>query len=55
MTFGVFNTLSNIGTFVSPLFVGYILDATGNFLLGFAAIGCIGVLGMVGAIILRTD
>ena len=55
MTFGVFNMLSNIGSFVSPLIVGYILDATGNFLLGFASIGCIGVLGMLGAIILRTE
>jgi predicted MFS family arabinose efflux permease len=55
MTFGVFNMLSNIGSFVSPIVVGYILDATGNFLLGFAAIGCIGGLGMLGAIILRTD
>jgi predicted MFS family arabinose efflux permease len=55
MTFGVFNTLSLIGSFVSPIIVGYILDSTGNFLLGFASIGCIGVLGVLGAIILRTD
>jgi ACS family glucarate transporter-like MFS transporter len=55
MTFGVFNTLSNIGSFVSPIIVGYILDSTGNFLLGFASIGCIGVLGVLGAIILHTD
>jgi ACS family glucarate transporter-like MFS transporter len=55
MTFGVFNTLSNIGSFVSPIIVGYILDATGNFLLGFASIGCIGILGVLGAILLRTD
>jgi MFS family permease len=54
-TFGVFNMLSNIGSFVSPIIVGYILDSTGNFLLGFASIGCIGVLGVLGAIILRTD
>jgi len=47
--------LSNIGSFVSPIIVGYILDSTGNFLLGFASIGCIGVLGVLGAIILRTD
>ncbi len=55
MTFGVFNTLSNIGSFVSPIVVGYILDSTGSFLLGFASIGCIGILGVLGAIILRTD
>jgi ACS family glucarate transporter-like MFS transporter len=55
MTFGVFNMLSNIGSFVSPIIVGYILDATGNFLLGFASIGCIGILGVLGAILLRTD
>jgi len=55
ITFGVFNTLSNIGSFVSPLIVGYILDSTGNFFLGFALIGSIGLLGVLGALILRTD
>jgi ACS family glucarate transporter-like MFS transporter len=55
MTFGVFNTLSNIGSFISPIIVGYILDATGNFLLGFASIGCIGILGVLSAILLRID
>jgi MFS-type transporter involved in bile tolerance (Atg22 family) len=55
MTFGVFNMLSNMGSFVSPIIVGYILDSTGNFLLGFASIGCIGILGVLGAILLRTD
>ena len=55
ISFGVFNMLSNIGTFVSPIIVGYILDLTGNFFLGFAAVGCIGLLGVLGAIILRTD
>ncbi|MGA3404209.1 MAG: MFS transporter [Candidatus Bathyarchaeia archaeon] len=55
ITFGVFNMLSNIGSFVSPIIVGYILDSTGSFLLGFASIGCIGILGVLGAILLRTD
>jgi len=55
MTFGVFNMFSNLGSFVSPLIVGYILDSTGNFLLGFASIGCIGILGVVGAMLLQTD
>jgi MFS-type transporter involved in bile tolerance (Atg22 family) len=55
LSFGVFNMLSNIGSFVSPILVGYILDSTGNFLLGFASIGCIGFLGVLGAILLRTD
>ncbi|MGD0424672.1 MAG: hypothetical protein ABSA92_14635 [Candidatus Bathyarchaeia archaeon] len=55
MTFGVFNTLSNVGSFISPIILGYILDSTGNFLLGFSSIGCIGILGVVGALILRTD
>jgi predicted MFS family arabinose efflux permease len=54
-TFGVFNTLSNIGSFVSPIVSGYILDSTGSFLLGFASIGCVGILGVLGATILRTD
>jgi ACS family glucarate transporter-like MFS transporter len=55
VTFGVFNTLSNVGSFISPIIVGYILDSTGSFLLGFSSIGCIGILGVLGAIILRTD
>lgn len=55
MTFGVFNTLSNIGSFISPIIVGYILDSTRNFLLGFVSIGCIGILGVLGAMILRPD
>ena len=55
MTFGVFNMLSNLGSFVSPIIVGYILDSTGNFLLGFASVGCFGILGVIGAMLLRTD
>ena len=54
-TFGVFNTLSNIGSFISPVIGGYILDTTGNFFFGFASIACIGILGVLGALILRTD
>ena len=52
-TFGVFNMLSNVGSFLSPIIIGYILDSTGNFLLGFSSIGCIGIIGVVGAILLR--
>jgi len=55
ISFGVVNMLSNIGTFVSPIIVGYILDLTGNFFLEFAAVGSIGLLGVLGAIILRAD
>jgi predicted MFS family arabinose efflux permease len=55
ISFGVFNMLSNIGTFVSPIIMGYILDATGNFFFGFTSIGFIGLLGVLGAILLRTD
>ena len=54
-TFGVFNMLSNVGSFLSPIIIGYILDSTGNFLLGFSSIGCIGIIGVVGAILLRAD
>jgi MFS family permease len=54
-TFGVFNTLSNMGSFISPIIAGFILDSTGNFLVGFASIGCIGLLGVLGAMILRTN
>ncbi len=55
LTFGVFNTLSNVGSFISPVILGYILDSTGNFILGFSLIGSIGILGVIGALILRAD
>jgi len=55
MTFGVFNTLSNIGGFLSPILLGVVLDYTRNFALGFAALGVVALFGLVGAIMLRPD
>jgi len=55
VTFGVFNTLSNIGGFLSPILIGVVLDYTHNFTLGFATLGFLALFGLVGAIILRPD
>jgi len=55
MTFGVFNTLSNIGGFLSPILFGVVLDYTRNFALGFATLGFVALFGLAGAIMLRTD
>ena len=53
-SFGIFNTLSNVGSFLSPIIIGYTLDATGSYLLGFTAMGVIGISGVVGALLIRT-
>jgi MFS family permease len=55
VTFGVFNTLSNIGSVIAPLIFGIILDATGNFSLGFAALAVIAIFGIGGAFLLSMD
>jgi len=55
LTFGVFNTLSNIGGFLSPILLGAVLDYTQNFAVGFASLGFLALFGLVGAIILRPD
>ncbi len=52
-TFGVFNTLSNIGSFVGPLIVGYVLDSTGSFLEGFTILGALAVSGIIGAFLIQ--
>lgn len=54
-TFGVFNTLSNVGSVIAPVLFGVILDATENFALGFAALACIAFLGIAGAYILAPE
>jgi MFS family permease len=51
-TFGVFNTLSNVGSVIAPVLFGVILDATGSFTLGFAVLACTALLGIVGAYLL---
>jgi len=53
-SFGIFNTLSNVGGFLSPIIIGYTLDATGSYLLGFTAMGLIGISGVIGALLIRT-
>jgi len=55
MTFGVFNTLSNVGSIVSPVLFGIILDRTGSFSLGFGALASIALIGLVGAFLLSLD
>ncbi len=54
LSFGIFNTLSNVGTFLSPIIIGYTLDATGSYLVGFTALGIIGISGVIGALLIRT-
>jgi MFS family permease len=51
-TFGVFNTLSNIGSVIAPVLFGVILDATGSFSVGFAALAVVALLGIAGAFLL---
>jgi len=56
MTFGVFNTLSNIGTFTAPVLFGYILDVTGmNYQIGYITLAGIATLGLAGSILVRVD
>jgi MFS family permease len=52
VTFGVFNTLSNIGSVIAPVLFGIILDATGSFSLGFEALAIFALLGVGGAFLL---
>ncbi len=54
-SFGIFNTLSNVGNFISPIIIGYALDLTGSFLIGFTILGVIGTTGVVGALLIRTN
>lgn len=52
IAFGVFNTLSNIGSVIAPFFFGVILDVTGSFSLGFGLLAVIALFGIVGAFLL---
>jgi MFS family permease len=54
LSFGIFNTLSNVGTFLSPIIIGYTLDVTGSYLVGFTALGVIGISGVIGALLIRS-
>ena len=42
---GFVNAIGNLGAYFAPLIVGYLNKTTGNFLLGFAYLGAITVLG----------
>ena len=55
ITFGVFNSLSNVGTFISPLIFGFVLDRTNSFTLGYLVLGAIASLGIIGPLILKMD
>jgi len=53
VSFGIFNTLSNLGNFIAPIVVGLALDLTGSYLIGFTALGTIAISGIVGALMIR--
>jgi len=54
VTFGVFNTMSNVGSVIAPLIFGIILDATRqSFSVGFAALALIALLGIIGSLMLK--
>jgi nitrate/nitrite transporter NarK len=42
---GFVNAIGNLGAYFAPLIVGYLNKTTGNFVLGFAYLGAITVLG----------
>ena len=52
ISFGVFNTVSNIGSFVSPIIIGYALDVTGSYLVGFTVLGLLGITGLVSSLMI---
>ncbi len=53
ITFGIFNTIGNIGNFVSPILLAWVLGATNSFTIGFAILGLIALLGVLGGLLLR--
>lgn len=53
--FGVFNTLSNVGSVIAPLLFGIILDETGNFSVGFAVLSIIALFSVPWAYVLSLD
>ena len=52
ISFGVFNTVSNIGSFISPLIIGYALGVTGSYLVGFTVLGLLGITGLVSSLMI---
>ncbi len=55
VTFGVFNTLSNVGSVVAPVLFGIILEATGSFTLGFVGLSLFALLGIAGTFLLSLE
>ena len=53
ISFGIFNTMSNIGNFLSPIIIGYALDSTGSFTIGFTVLGVIGISGIIGTLLIK--
>jgi len=51
--FGVFNLVSFIGSSITPVFVGYVLDTFARYDIGFLAISAIAISGLVGSLFLR--
>lgn len=54
LSFGIFNTMSNVGSFISPIIIGFALDATGSYLIGFTIVAVIGISGVIGGLLIRT-
>lgn len=52
ISFGIFNTISNVGSFISPIIIGYALGATGSYLVGFTALGLLGISGVIGSLLI---
>jgi MFS family permease len=50
---GFVNAIGNLGAYFAPLIVGYLNKTTGNFLLGFAYLGAITVLGAAFCFLLK--
>jgi MFS family permease len=49
--FGVFNMASFIGSSITPIIVGYILDTMGRYDIGFLTISIIAILGLIGSVL----
>lgn len=48
--FGIFNMVSFVGSSITPVLVGYVLDTVARYDIGFLAISAIAVLGLVGSL-----
>jgi predicted MFS family arabinose efflux permease len=49
--FGVFNMATLMGYSITPIIVGYILDTTGRYDIGFLTLSIIAILGLIGALL----